>query len=463
MLANDVDPDASSGLRSTSAELVEPDPGSVTSSRRRRHDAAAARLRRHDGRRVHDHRRRRADGHGGRAPHRRPAARTGRRSPPTTAPRSAEGDSVTVDVLRNDRDPDNDPLTLTVARRRWPLGEARIVRAGLDHVPCRARVDRHRPRSSTGSATASSPSMPRCSSTCGHARRPSRRRRTSSLFTGYEQPLAIDLTAYARNGTVVEVGPPLGVPAGTYVPPPGENGNVSFDYVVAGGCERRDTGRVTHRRQPRSRRPGRSRSTCGPARCARCRSASWRRTTSRLTITALQGAPPWASISGGGVELRPPRSQACVVLGHRHRSRRPLGAGVGDGPRRQRRAGGERRPGRRERRGGRRSTCWRTTATPTATRSASSRCRRRRRSTVVGRSPSPAMATGPCASRPAAGAAGTATFTYTIVDAGGRESNAGDGDRGRPAEPTAGGRERIGHGRREGVRAGGVAGIRSRR
>ena len=53
-----------------------------------------------------------------------------------------EGDSVTIDVLRNDRDPDNDPLTLSL------LGDGdgslrRRLGAGFDHVPGRARGDRH--------------------------------------------------------------------------------------------------------------------------------------------------------------------------------------------------------------------------------------------------------------------------------------------------------------------------------
>ena len=66
-----------------------------------------------------------------------------------------------------------------------------------------------------------------------------------SLFTGYQQPLSIDLQAYAVTGPSTEVDPPLGAAQGTYTPPPGENGNVSFQYVVEGACGRRDSGRVT--------------------------------------------------------------------------------------------------------------------------------------------------------------------------------------------------------------------------
>ncbi len=65
------------------------------------------------------------------------------------------------------------------------------------------------------------------------------------LQTGYQQPIFVDLFAYARNGEIVQVGAPLGVPSGVYTPPAGENGNVSFTYVVRNACDVEDVGRVT--------------------------------------------------------------------------------------------------------------------------------------------------------------------------------------------------------------------------
>ena len=128
-----------------------------------------------------------------------------------------------------------------------------------------------------------------------------------SLFTGYRQPLAIDLTTYARNGTVTSVGPPLGAPTGTYTPPAGENGNVSFEYVVEGACDRSDTGTVTIdvNRDPEAgsvavtMRPGEQRTIVA---------GDLATDDERLTIVDLRGAPGWVSIAGGGIELRPEQS-----------------------------------------------------------------------------------------------------------------------------------------------------------
>ncbi len=65
------------------------------------------------------------------------------------------------------------------------------------------------------------------------------------LRTGYRQPIAVDLAAYAANGTVVDVvGPPEYV-NGVYTPPEGENGNVTIRYSVVNSCRLRESGQVT--------------------------------------------------------------------------------------------------------------------------------------------------------------------------------------------------------------------------
>lgn len=64
------------------------------------------------------------------------------------------------------------------------------------------------------------------------------------MQTGYQQPIAIDLNATARNGVIVDVGPPLSAASGVYTPPAGENGNISFNYVVRNTCRIQDVGQV---------------------------------------------------------------------------------------------------------------------------------------------------------------------------------------------------------------------------
>ena len=64
------------------------------------------------------------------------------------------------------------------------------------------------------------------------------------LQTGYQQPVFVDVNRYARNGEVVQVTPPLGAD-NVYTPPAGENGVVSFTYVVRNSCDVEDVGTVT--------------------------------------------------------------------------------------------------------------------------------------------------------------------------------------------------------------------------
>ena len=233
VLRNDVDPDSTSGLKVVGARLTE-GTGSVTLAGNVVTMSPPPDL---VGVMVASYTIEDADGLTATrigASHRRATAATSRRSPPTTAPRWARASrspstccatTVTLTTTRSTLDAAGRAAgrsatavggrvrSITFRAGRGVSGTAEIgyqISDGVAAADATLRVEVH-------ACEAALPEAP-----------------DVSLFTGYRQPLSIDLTTYARNGTVSSVGPPLGAPTGTYTPPAGENGNVSFEYVVKG-------------------------------------------------------------------------------------------------------------------------------------------------------------------------------------------------------------------------------------
>jgi hypothetical protein len=121
--------------------------------------------------------------------------------------------------------------------------------------------------------------------------------------TGYQEPIAIDLTQYASNGTVTEVGPPLNAPSGVYTPPAGQNGTVTFTYVVINSCNVSAVGTVTiDVNQPPVGSPlavsiGRFETVTFPV-------TALASDDELLTITGVPGQPEWVAVVDGGQTLR---------------------------------------------------------------------------------------------------------------------------------------------------------------
>ena len=167
-------------------------------------------------------------------------------SPPVVGNDQAQvvtGESVTVPIALNDFDPDGDPLTYSITTPPDPaLGLAQLASGSLVFAAARGvagtatvgyTVDDGEARVN-GIVTitilpcvAAPPDAP-----------------DVFLQTGYQQPVFVDVNRYAKNGSVVQVTPALGAD-NVYTPPAGENGVVSFTYVVRNSCDVEDVGTVT--------------------------------------------------------------------------------------------------------------------------------------------------------------------------------------------------------------------------
>jgi hypothetical protein len=208
------------------------------------------------------------------------------------------GGTVTVPIALNDFDLDGDPLTYSIVSPPDPaLGSARLDAGSLVFVamPGASGTATTTYRVDDGEATADAAvriTVLPCAAAPPEAP-------DVFLQTGYEQPIFVDLTTFARNGQVVDVSPPLSAESGIITPPPGENGNIVVTYAVRNSCRIRDVGQVViDVNQP-------------PAGSAFERSIGRREVLSipvtalasdlePLIITALEGAPAWMTVAGDG-------------------------------------------------------------------------------------------------------------------------------------------------------------------
>jgi hypothetical protein len=204
------------------------------------------------------------------------------------------GGTISVPISFNDSDIDGDALVYTIVQQPDPaLGSATVAEGALrfDAVPGAAGVATMTYQVDDGEAidqaTVQVTILP-CSIAPPAAP-------NVSLRTGYQQPIAIDLATYARNGTVVDVGPPLGAVSGVYTPPAGENGNVSFNYTVRNSCRIQATGLVVIDvnqdpiAAPYEANIGRIDPWTIPV-------STLATDTEQLRIVALEGAPPWITV-----------------------------------------------------------------------------------------------------------------------------------------------------------------------
>ena len=154
------------------------------------------------------------------------------------------GGTVTIPIALNDSDPDADELTYDiVSGSSSALGEASIQDGNtllFDAAPGASGTAIVVYSVSDGTLTDNAIvriSVLACSASLPEAP-------DVNVFTGYQQPVTVDLTQYARNGEIVEVGAPLGAAVAVYTPPAGFNDNVTLNYVVRNACGIDAVGRV---------------------------------------------------------------------------------------------------------------------------------------------------------------------------------------------------------------------------
>ncbi len=204
------------------------------------------------------------------------------------------GGVVTVAIALNDSDPDGDPLTYSIVAPPDPSLGVGVLDAGMlrfEAVPGASGVATIVYRVDDGEDIAEATvrvSVLPCAVAPPEAP-------DVFLQTGYQQPIAIDLTSVARNGEIVDVGAPLSAAAGVYTPPAGENGNVVFNYVVRNSCRIQDIGEVVIdvNQDPLGAPYTNSIGRIDPVTIPVSALAS---DAEPLTIVGLEGAPPWVSL-----------------------------------------------------------------------------------------------------------------------------------------------------------------------
>ncbi len=235
--------------------------------------------------------------------------------PPDARDDAAEvvnGGSVTVAVLLNDTDPDGDPLAVSVLSGVDPaLGTASLVDGRSFSFTATPGVSgtavityQVSDGELTDTATLRIEVRP-CAESTPVAN-------DGFLQTGYRQPIAVDLSAYGSNGSIVDVVGPPGYVGGVYTPPTGQNGNVVISYAVVNSCRLRASGQVTIDvnqepvASPRSFEIFRGDQVVVPV-------TNLATDAEALTITTVVGAPPWVLNEPSRLVLQPPVGLAAPV------------------------------------------------------------------------------------------------------------------------------------------------------
>jgi len=238
--------------------------------------------------------------------------------PPNRAPIAIDdpaevvnGGSISVPIGLNDSDPDGDELTYSiVSGPDSSLGTATLNGATLNFTarPGATGTATIRYRLSDGELFAEA-DVRIAVQPCGVAAPAAP---DVFLRTGYMTPIAIDLGQYASNGSIVDVGPPLSAPSGTYTPPAGQNGNVVFNYAVRNSCGIRATGSVTIdvNQEPVAQPLSLSMSRTATQSLAVTQIAS---DHEALTISGLVDAPSWVTRTADKLTLAPAGAPAGVV------------------------------------------------------------------------------------------------------------------------------------------------------
>ena len=214
-------------------------------------------------------------------------------------------------VLFNDSDPDGDSLSVTLTGGAdSPLGSARLTadrsiqftaapgasgQAVIDYEVTDGELTSNARLRVTVRACAESPPIAS----------------NGFLLTGYQREIAVNLAAYGANGTFVDVSGPAGYSAarGTYIPPAGENGNVTINYSVVNGCRQRASGAITIDVNQEPAAHGQTLSI-GRGQQREVPVSSIASDAEPLVIDGSPGAPSWVVSEPGRLLIAPPPGTA---------------------------------------------------------------------------------------------------------------------------------------------------------
>ncbi len=134
---------------------------------------------------------------------------------------------------------------------------------------------------------------------------------STTVYTGYMQPIDINLNTYALSGHVVASsisGAGLTGPTGTYTPPAGMNDFVTVTFNVENGCRQTDAGTLTIdvNRAPVAGVINRAISPGGGTLTLAVGDLASDPDNQQLTIASINGGPAWVSSTDAAISATPP-------------------------------------------------------------------------------------------------------------------------------------------------------------
>jgi hypothetical protein len=140
---------------------------------------------------------------------------------------------------------------------------------------------------------------------------------STTVLTGYQQAINIDLTQYALSGHVQPdsvSGAGLTGPTGVYTPPAGKNDNELVTFVVENGCHQTDNGVLTiDVNQPPVAGSIDKKLSQGESLTLLVTELGSDPNNEALSITGLDGQPSWVSFVPGWITAAPPAGTASGV------------------------------------------------------------------------------------------------------------------------------------------------------
>jgi hypothetical protein len=225
----------------------------------------------------------------------------------------SSGGSGSVDLLRNDSgydDPNDTPSVTLNNRPPASFGVVQLNNGNLTLTAAPDVVEKHATLNYTLSDGSGQTSPGKIMLTILACSESPPVAISTTVLTGYEQPINIDLTQYAPSGHIRPdsiSGAGLTGPTGTYTPPAGKNDNELVTFVVENGCHQTDPGTLTiDVNQPPVANSVDKKLSQGDTLSLLATDLASDSINETLTITSIDGNPAWVSLDSGVIHAAPP-------------------------------------------------------------------------------------------------------------------------------------------------------------